>query len=59
MAELTVVPKRKTNWIWLVLALLVLAALLYFFVLRKEVAPNQTGAPAPAATTAPANTPNP
>jgi drug/metabolite transporter (DMT)-like permease len=37
MAELTVQPKKRTSWIWLILLLVVLAVLSYFLFFNKRV----------------------
>ena len=36
MAELSVQPKRRAVWPWILLALLIIAALVYFLVYRNN-----------------------
>ena len=50
MAEIHVQPKKhtgpNTTWIWIVIALLIVATVVYFVVKNNETAPNDTTTPA-------------
>ena len=46
MAELSVQPKRKTVWPWILLALLIIAALVYFLAFRNDTTGTENVTPA-------------